>query len=143
MSRFHSSVARAAVCAVLLLAAGGASAEPGFVRIPQPPPRHGGFHGFPMYWPVEQETVIIEREVIREVPAEPAPAPVPPPPPRKPYAIGESYDSLPGGCMKLIEDGQSFYLAAGNRTGRWRRAATRRSRRPDALGRGTIPLLTR
>ena len=46
-------------------------------RIPQPP-GHGGFHGFPVFWPVERETVYIEREVVREVPAEPTPAPAPP-----------------------------------------------------------------
>ena len=50
----------------------------------------------------------------------------PPPPPaavplpqgggakeRKPYVIGASYDSLPGSCMKLIEEGVSFYYCSG------------------------------
>jgi hypothetical protein len=42
-----------------------------------------------------------------------APAPAPPAEPRKPYAIGEMYKSLPGSCMKLIQDGASYYLCSG------------------------------
>jgi hypothetical protein len=56
---------------------------------------------------------VIEREVVREVPVA-APAPAAPPPPRKPYKLGASYDSLPaGGCMKLIDEGQSYYHCGG------------------------------
>ena len=104
----------AAASAALLLAAGGASArDVGGVRIPQPG-NGGGFHfAVPFYWPVERETVYIEREVIREVPAEPAPPPEPPPPPREPFVVGKSYVSLPGGCMKMIEEGQCFYYCGG------------------------------
>ena len=69
---------------------------------------HGGFGGV---WVVEREVpVIVEREVVvREVqvPAEP------PPPPREAYVIGKSYASLPGGCMKMIEPGASYYWCSG------------------------------
>ena len=76
--------------------------------------RHGGhgFRGIGGVWIVEREVpVIVEREVVREVPV-PVPA-EPPPPPRKPYVIGNSYASLPGGCMKLIEEGVSYYYCSG------------------------------
>ena len=47
--------------------------------------------------------------------APPAPAALPPPEPepRKPYAIGNVYSTLPGSCMKLIQDGASYYLCSG------------------------------
>ena len=79
--------------------------------------RRGHFGGFIL---VEREVpVIIEREVIvREVAAA---APAPPPPPRKPYVIGKSYASLPGGCMKMIEGGASYYFCGG---GEWYREIT-------------------
>ena len=103
----------AAACTALL--AGAASAEPPVrMRIPQPPQGHGFHFAVPFYYPVEREVVYVEREVIREVPVEPAPPPEPPPPPRKPYAVGASYDSLPGGCMKMIEEGVSFYYCGGD-----------------------------
>jgi hypothetical protein len=65
----------------------------------------GGYYYEPEYVPV------YEREIIREVPA---PAPAPPPPPRKAYALGKLYDSLPGGCMKMIEDGAAYYNCSGD-----------------------------
>ena len=72
---------------------------------------HGGFPGG--FFVGDRETVtVIEREIIREVPAEPAVA-IPPPEPRKPYAIGATYASLPGGCMKLIDAGVSYYFCDG------------------------------
>ena len=81
--------------------------------------RHHGFHGgFGNVWVVEREVpVYIE-----------VPTPAPPPPAdansgtlnrdvpeiaRKPYVIGASYASLPGGCMKMIEEGVSFYYCSG------------------------------
>lgn len=77
--------------------------------------RPGGGHGFRGIggvWIVEREVpVIVEREVVKEVPV-PVPA-EPRPPPRKPYVIGNSYASLPGGCMKLIEEGASYYYCSG------------------------------
>jgi len=83
---------------------------------------HGFKRGFGGVLIVQQQVpVIVERE------APPPPAAVPLPeqgqggakaPPRKPYVIGSSYDSLPGGCMKMIEDGVSYYYCSG---GEWYR----------------------
>ena len=77
---------------------------------------HGGGFGhqgfFIPYFVERQAPVIIEREVVREVPVVVEPPP-PPPPPREPYVIGKSYASLPGGCMKMIEGGASYYLCSG------------------------------
>ena len=61
----------------------------------------------PFFYP--EREVIIEREIIREVPAAPPPPPEPAPPPKKPYVIGASYASLPGGCMKMVEAGGTYY----------------------------------
>ena len=71
---------------------------------------HGGFGNV---WVVEREVpVVVEKEVVKEVPvAVEAPAAAPP---RKPYVIGASYSSLPGSCMKLIEEGVSFYYCGGD-----------------------------
>jgi hypothetical protein len=85
----------------------------GFRYLPPPPPVVGGpFLGWPGVYVVERVHVI-EREVVKEVPAPPPPEPPPPPPSRKPYVIGASYDTLPSGCMKMIENGASFYLCSG------------------------------
>ncbi|HEU4498410.1 MAG TPA: hypothetical protein VFR60_03650 [Sphingomicrobium sp.] len=107
----------AAMSALLVLApataqAGSRGVGSGFRHLPPPPPVHGGhFIGFPGVFVVEREVVqVIEREVVRE---DPPPPPEPPPPPREPYVIGKSYDSLPGGCMKMIEEGASYYLCSG------------------------------
>ena len=122
MKTTHLLALSAALSAVLILAASAADAqERRFVNggWGNPPvPRHGGHHGgrfrggvfIPYY--VDREIHVVEREVIREVPVIVEPAP-PPPPPRKPYRIGASYASLPAGCMKLIEDGQSYYYCSG------------------------------
>lgn len=75
--------------------------------------RHGDFPSFII---VEREVpVIVEREVLVErVAPPPPPAPAPEAAKRKPYAIGASYASLPSrGCMKLIEDGTSYYFCGG------------------------------
>jgi hypothetical protein len=81
----------------------------GFRHLP-PPQSNGPFLGFPGVYVVERVQVI-EREIIKEVPA--APPPEPPPPPRKPYKIGALYDSLPSPCMKMIEGGASYYHCSG------------------------------
>jgi len=110
-------VISAALSAAMLFAASAATAQSrtiqgGFRHRPLPPANNGPFLGFPGVWVVEREyPVIIEREVVKEVPV-PVPA-EPPPPPRKPYKIGASYDTLPSGCMKMIQDGASFYLCSG------------------------------
>ena len=90
---------------------GGFVGFPGSPPLPPlPPPHHD--RGFPGFFVYERDyEPVVEREIIREVPA-PAP-PAPPPPPRKPYVVGRTYDALPGGCMKLIQDGGSYYLCSG------------------------------
>lgn len=75
-----------------------------------------GFH-VPFFYP-EREVVVVEREVIREVPAGNLGTPntdVPnsPPPPRKPYVIGASYASLPPGCMKMVELAGTYFYCSG------------------------------
>ena len=86
---------------------------PGPSLVPPPPPPlvGNGFVGFPGVFVVEREVVhVIEREVVH---VDPPPPPEPPPSPRKPYKLGASYDSLPPGCMKMIERGTSYYLCSG------------------------------
>lgn len=85
-----------------------------------PPAHSGGMHGgafghqgfFVPFFVEREPPVIVEREVVREVPVVVEPPP-PPPPPREPYVIGKSYASLPGGCMKMIQDAASYYLCSG------------------------------
>ena len=104
--------------ALLALAATAAQAQQGAISgAPRglPGGSHGGMHGhrgvfFPVYF--ERDPVVIEREVVREVPVVVEPPP-PPPKPREPYVVGKSYASLPGGCMKMIQDGASYYLCSG------------------------------
>lgn len=90
---------------------------------------HGLHGGFGNVFVVQQEVpVIVEREVVREVPV--VVQPVAPPPPRKPYVIGSTYASLPDSCMKLIEDGVSYYYCGGDewyrQTGKLYRAVARK-----------------
>ena len=116
----HLRAVSAAVSALLILAASGADAQ----RIPaggfrSAPPSHHGMHGFKggffPFFPYEREVVyVVEREVVRDDPPAEKPAAVEPPaPPRKPFVIGRSYSSLPGGCMKLIDEGVSYYNCSG------------------------------
>jgi hypothetical protein len=103
----------AAISALLILAP-AAAAQPspvGVIRDP-PPPHHGGMHGFHVPFIIVEQETVIEREVEPKPAPPPAPAP-PPPPPRKPYVIGRSYASLPGGCMKMIEGGAAYFLCSG------------------------------
>ena len=84
-----------------------------------PPGRPGGgFHGhhrgFAVPWIVDDRVVVVEREIVREVPAAPPQPLEPPSPPRKPYVIGASYASLPGGCMKQVEAGGSYFYCSGD-----------------------------
>jgi hypothetical protein len=109
-----------AAATAMIFAASGAEAQQrpigGVMRNPLPA-HEGGMHGrhrffLPFYYVDQEDRVIIEREVVREVPVVVEPK-SPPPPPREPYVIGKSYSSLPSGCMKMIEDGASYYLCSG------------------------------
>ena len=114
-------LALGAATAVLIFAASGAEAQQGSIgggpRNPFPG-NGGGMHGnhvlfVPFYYVERQAPVVIEREIVREVPVVAEPPP-PKPPPREPYVIGKSYASLPpSGCMKLIEDAVSYYMCSG------------------------------
>jgi len=81
--------------------------------------QHGFNHGFNGgFFFYERDYVpVVVQEARDDKPADPPAAPAPPPEPRKPYVIGRSYSSLPGGCMKLLEDGISYF----NCSGRWYR----------------------
>jgi hypothetical protein len=131
----------AALGAVLALAPGGAIAQVGTVGGYLPPPipgpgsgslypgtippqqgnmgvfhrgnRHGGNGGVFILEDREYVPVIYERAP-EAPPPPPAAAPAPPPEPRKPYVLGKSYSSLPGGCMKMIEDGASYFYCDGD-----------------------------
>jgi len=126
MKTLHLMAVSAVVSGVLIFAAARVDAQQravgGGARNNFPSPVHSnafswergsGFHGgFGNVWVVEREVpVIVEREVVREV-AVPVAAPAPAEP-RKPYVIGASYASLPGGCMKLIDEGTSFFYCSG------------------------------
>jgi hypothetical protein len=116
MKAIHMLGLTAVMSAALIFAAARADAEPrpvgGGPRHLPPPPVNlpvGGF--FPGVYVYERETVhVIEKAP--EPPPPPAPA-APPPEPRKPYVIGNSYASLPSGCMKMIADGASYYHCNG------------------------------
>ena len=131
MQTRHLLILSAAVAALPVLAAASAQAQQRTVGGPRITiPSHsnhfswerghhrfrGGFGGLIV---VEREVpVIVEREVVREVAAANSgtlnrDVPVLP---RKPYVVGGTYASLPGGCMKMIEDGASYYFCGG---GEW------------------------
>lgn len=113
MNGLHLLAISAAMSALLIIAAAEADAQQrpvgGGTRIMPPVPR-------------DRDVIIVERQVTQTVepdtdakqavapPAAPAAAA---PEPRKPYAIGSTYSSIPSGCMKLIEDGASYYHCNG------------------------------
>jgi hypothetical protein len=123
MKPLHLLTTGAAASAMLVFAPAEADAQrrAGVTGIPVSPPGHyGGRHGGKFRGHHFSNFVIYEREVVRVVEVEvpvpvpvAAPAPEPPPPPRKPFVIGSTYASLPAGCMKLIEDGASYYYCSG------------------------------
>lgn len=80
--------------------------------------RGSGFHGgFGNVWVVEREVPVVVREVVQAPPPQAVPLPQNPgggAKERKPYVLGASYASLPGSCMKMIEDGVSFYYCSGD-----------------------------
>ena len=86
----------------------GVSGVPGFHRF------HRGIGGVLIYEEPEYVPVVVQ-EVAHDEPA--APPPAPPPEPRKPWVLGRTYSSLPGGCLKLLQDGASYYQC----NGRWYR----------------------
>lgn len=82
--------------------------------------RHGGFGGT---WILEAPPrVVHDVVVVHDEPAERPAPPAPPPPPRPAYVIGHSYSSLPGGCMKLVDRGVSYFQCSGD----WYREVGRR-----------------
>lgn len=113
MKALHLQAVGAAMSALLVLAPASADAAPiGVISNPLPP-RHGGMHRFHGPFIIVEQETIIEREVVREKPAPTAPV-EPPPPPRKAYVLGKTYASLPSGCMKMIEQGASYYYCSGD-----------------------------
>ncbi|HLO20335.1 MAG TPA: hypothetical protein VK192_07570 [Sphingomicrobium sp.] len=73
-------------------------------------PRRGFNGGVVLF---EEPEVIHDVVVVHDQAAE-QPAPPPPPPlPRKPYVLGRSYSSLPGGCLKMIVGGASYFQCSG------------------------------
>ena len=71
-----------------------------------------GFGGGGFYY-YEEPYVVHDVVYVHDQPAA-APAPPPPPPePREAYVLGHSYGSLPGGCLKMIEGGESYFHCSG------------------------------
>ena len=70
---------------------------------------HHGSNGVVVFF---DEPEAVQYVVVHDQPPEPAP-PAPPPPappkPREPYAIGRTYNSLPGGCLKMVQGGRSYF----------------------------------
>ncbi len=113
MKALHLAVVIGAMPVLLVLAPAKGDARPP-IGIISPPPSGGHMHGFHGGFFVVEREVVIEREIVHEKPADPLPpAAPPPPPPRKSYVIGKTYASLPGGCMKLIDRGSTYYLCSG------------------------------
>jgi hypothetical protein len=135
MKALRLQAALAAISALLALAPSGASAQPvtvgGILSPPIPGPGNGslfptpippqvrgsrdGFHrglrhDFPgTVFITEEPDVVHDVYVVHDEPAA-APEPSPPPPaPREPYVIGRTYDALPGGCLKMITGGASYF----------------------------------
>jgi hypothetical protein len=120
MKAFHLAAMSAALCALLVLAdPAGAQQRPTIAPRYSPPPPQGRMHGFRHFSPgffIEREyvPVYVHDDAGDETPAAPPVAAPPPPAPRKPYVIGRSYSSLPpGGCLKLIAGGSSYYGCSG------------------------------
>ena len=136
MKRRHPLALSAAVAVLPMLAAPSAQAQQRAVSGPRITlPSHSnhfswerghGFHrGFGGVVIVERalRQAQDEREIVQEAPPPPAAVPLPEQAQggaeaRKPYVAGGTYASLPGGCMKMIEDGASYYFCGG---GEWYR----------------------
>ena len=93
------------------------------LAVPAPPPLFDINSGFPGVIVVERAMPPFDdaqdERAKKETPPPSAAVPLPAPSAqggakeRKPYVVGSSYASLPGGCMKLIEEGVSFYYCSG------------------------------
>ena len=136
MKPLHLLVLSAAVAALPVLAAASAEAQQRTVGGPRITiPSHSnhfswerGHHRFRGGFPVLIVERVLrqaqdEREIVQEAPPTPAAVPLPEQAQggakaRKPYVVGGTYASLPGGCMKMIEDGASYYFCGG---GEWYR----------------------
>jgi len=110
----------AAICATLELGPAWADGgQPGGGLIVSPPPpaaqpgRFSPFNGGFFFYERDYVPVIVQEVVRDEKPAQPPVAAAPAPPPRKPYVIGRTYSSLPSGCLKLIEEGVSYFQCSG------------------------------
>ena len=77
---------------------------------PQSPPPRPAWQRLIFF---EEPEVVHDVVVMHDQPAEPPAPPPPPSPPREPYALGRSYGSLPGGCMKMIASGASYFQCSG------------------------------
>jgi hypothetical protein len=126
MKTLHVLALSAAMAGLVVISEADAQQRAGTSVARITPRHHGGMHGgFHGNGGGIGGVFIVEREVPVIVEAPPPPAAVPSPkeegkkePPRKPYVIGNSYASLPGGCMKMIEGGVSYYFCGG---GEWYR----------------------
>ena len=72
---------------------------------------HRGFNGGFIFY--EEPHVVHDIVVVHDQPT-PPPPPSPPAPPSPGHVIGHSYDSLPGGCMKMVERGVSYFHCSGD-----------------------------
>jgi len=84
----------------------------GFHGVPGFHGTHRGRNGNVFIYGEDYVPVVVE-EVARDEPPAPPP-PAPPPEPRKPYVLGRIYDTLPGGCLKLLQDGAAYYQCSGH-----------------------------
>lgn len=128
MKVLRLSLAMAAISALILLAAGKAPAQTQVSPAPRlelhgvqvSPPAHPGHmggvgHGFRGFFPgffYAEPEVVHDVVYVHDAPAEPPPS-AGPPPPRKPFVLGRTYSSLPGGCMKMIDRGITYYQCSG------------------------------
>ena len=120
MKAIRLAAVSVAICTALVPAPAQSDAgQPGGGLVVSPPPpaaqpgRFGGFNGGFFFYEREYVPVVVQQVVRDEKPADPPAAAAPAPSPRKPYVIGRTYSSLPGGCLKLIEDGVSYFQCNG------------------------------
>lgn len=130
MTTLPLPAAIAAIFALLAVPTGATAQSQGFVplRSPPPPPQsvvHGSFHGDfhngfhhrfhgGGFLLIPETQVVHDVVVVHEQPAEPPAPPPPPRPPREPWAMGRTYASLPGSCMKMVEKAASYFYCGGD-----------------------------